>query len=211
MSIATLKKKTGYLYNSQSVGYKNFSLNGTHRSQGWVGQTMLSRSLPRTLARGNVNCGHGGLYGSYNDNIHPITSGLVNWNDNQVIKSSVGNTMGMLEKRNNCLNNFDCRKIKPSVKKLNNYQSKIAKCALASHEASKTKNVNTTGCCSIANAPYMKKDYINMFTHKIVGGVTKDLHVLSESRYIDIKTSKCLGDSTNIYYIGYRRCPLPGN
>jgi len=43
MSIATLKRKTMTEYNRMSVGYTNFSLNGTRRNQGYVGQTMLSR------------------------------------------------------------------------------------------------------------------------------------------------------------------------
>ena len=46
MSIVTLKKKTQSQYNNVSVGHRQFSLNGTHRSPGWVGQTTLSRSLP---------------------------------------------------------------------------------------------------------------------------------------------------------------------
>ena len=60
MSIATLKRKSQTKYNNMSVGQPFFSLNGTHRNQGYVGQTSLSRSLPRTLMRGNVVRGHGG-------------------------------------------------------------------------------------------------------------------------------------------------------
>jgi len=55
MSIATLKRKTQTQYNNMSVGSKTgFSLNGTHRSQGYIGQTSLSRSLPKTLMKGNI-------------------------------------------------------------------------------------------------------------------------------------------------------------
>ena len=53
MSIVALKRKTNTQYNNMSANRKGFSLNGTHRSQGYVGQTVLSRSLPRTLMRGN--------------------------------------------------------------------------------------------------------------------------------------------------------------
>ena len=49
MSIVTLKRKTQNQYHNLSVGQHQFSLNGGHRSQGFVGQTSLSRSLPRTL------------------------------------------------------------------------------------------------------------------------------------------------------------------
>jgi hypothetical protein len=96
MSIVTLKRKTDTKYNNMSVGSKTgFSLNGTHRSQGYVGQTMLSRSLPRTLMKGNVAKGHGGCCGSYPQH-GIIQSAITNLNDPSVIKSSVINTAGMI-------------------------------------------------------------------------------------------------------------------
>ena len=96
MSIATLKKKTGSQYNNMSVGSKNgFSLNGTHRSQGYVGQTSLSRSLPTTSMRGNAAKGYGGCCGKYE--IRPIIqSAVVSLNNPNVVKSSVLNTSGMI-------------------------------------------------------------------------------------------------------------------
>ena len=99
MSIATLKKKTKAQYNNLSVGSKNgFSLNGTHRNQGYVGQTSLSRSLPRTLMKGNVVKGHGGCCGTFN--ISPVVSSAVtSLNNPNVVKSSVLNTKGMLSTR----------------------------------------------------------------------------------------------------------------
>ena len=36
MSLATLKKKTQAQYRNVSVGQPQFSINGTHRSQGYV-------------------------------------------------------------------------------------------------------------------------------------------------------------------------------
>jgi hypothetical protein len=48
MSITTLKRKTSAKYNNSSVGQKQFSINGTTKNQGWVGQTSLSRSFPMT-------------------------------------------------------------------------------------------------------------------------------------------------------------------
>ena len=44
MSLATLKKKTAAKYNNSSVGQRNFSLNGTHRSQGFIGQDLRHES-----------------------------------------------------------------------------------------------------------------------------------------------------------------------
>jgi hypothetical protein len=99
MSIVTLKKKTANKYNNLSVGQTRFSLNGSHRSQGFVGQTMLSRSLPRTLMKGNVARGYGGLNGSYaSGSIIRQGTGLGNncLNDVRYVKSSVLDTNGMI-------------------------------------------------------------------------------------------------------------------
>jgi hypothetical protein len=68
MSIATLKKKSYAKYNNSSVGQKQFSINGTTRNQGWVGQTSLSRSYPMT---------------------QNIVSGINSLNDNTIVKPSV--------------------------------------------------------------------------------------------------------------------------
>lgn len=95
MSIATLKRKTKEQYNNSSVGYKNFSINGTTRNSGWVGQTMLSRHFPRTPMKGNTAVGHGGLNGTYFQG-NSIVSGINYLNDNTVIKPSVVSTKGML-------------------------------------------------------------------------------------------------------------------
>ena len=99
MSIATLKRKSQVKYNNMSVGSTNgFSLNGTHRSQGYVGQTSLSRSLPRSLMNGDTLRGHGGCSGTYR--IMPVVNNETKTlNDNSVIKSSVSNTDGMIENK----------------------------------------------------------------------------------------------------------------
>jgi hypothetical protein len=95
MSIATLKKKTQARYNNNSVGFSQFSLNGTHRNQGYVGQDTLGRSLPRTLAKGNTLRGYGGCCGTYH--ITPsILSGITSTEDNHVVKPSVLDNNGMI-------------------------------------------------------------------------------------------------------------------
>lgn len=95
MSIATMKRKTASQYNNMSVGQKAFSLNGTHRSQGYVGQTSLSRSLPRTLYNGNVPRGHGGCCGTYHI-AHVVQSATTSTNDINVVKPSVLSNDGMI-------------------------------------------------------------------------------------------------------------------
>lgn len=105
MSEATLKRKSRTLYRNLSVNsVKGFSINGTRRSQGYVGQTSLSRSLPRTLMRGNVARGSGGCCGTYYQG--PIVRSAVPFDSNasgesannnpDVVKSSVLGTGGMI-------------------------------------------------------------------------------------------------------------------
>lgn len=103
MSIVTLKRATASKYNNMSVNKKQFSLNGTHRSQGFVGQTSLSRSLPRTLMRGNTIRGHGGFNGTYP--VKPVVTegtglGTNMLNNPNVVKSSVLDTNGQQMTRN---------------------------------------------------------------------------------------------------------------
>lgn len=97
MSIVALKRKTESQYRNMSVGAPNgFSLNGTHRSQGYVGQTSLSRTLVRTLAKGPTLKGHGGCCGQYP--IHNITTSpdMSTLENPAVVKPSVMNTNGLL-------------------------------------------------------------------------------------------------------------------
>ena len=97
MSVATLKRKTQTQYNNMSVGStKGFSLNGTRRSQGYVGQTTLSRSLPRTLMNGITPRGHGGCCGRY-PNKAIVQSAVISLNDPTVVKPSVLSSYGRIE------------------------------------------------------------------------------------------------------------------
>jgi len=101
MSIATLKRKTQAQYNI-SVGQHGFSLNGTHRSQGYVGQTSLSRSLPRTPMNGPTARGYGGNYFG-----RIVQSGVTSLNDPTVVKQSVITTRGMLDEKLQCMSNIE--------------------------------------------------------------------------------------------------------
>ena len=98
MSLATFKKKTAHKYKNNSVDQKQFSINGTRRSQGYVGQTSLSRNNLRTPASGNSLQGHGTCCGQY-----PIqavsTSSIFTTNDPTMVKPSVLGSKGMLQKR----------------------------------------------------------------------------------------------------------------
>jgi hypothetical protein len=96
MSIATLKKKTNVQYNNMSVNSRNgFSLNGGHRSQGYVGQDTRGRFLSRTLMKGNTIRGHGGCCGLY-PVYNVVKSSFVTTENPNIIKSSVINNSGMI-------------------------------------------------------------------------------------------------------------------
>jgi hypothetical protein len=99
MSIATLKRKSLTKYNNMSVGQNGFSLNGTHRNQGYIGQTSLSRSLSQTPMKDNTPKGSGGCCGTYL--VTPIVQSAVkSTEDSSVVKKTVMNTSGMLSSRN---------------------------------------------------------------------------------------------------------------
>jgi len=100
MSLATFKKKTQNKIGTMSVGQKQFSINGTRRLQGFVGQNIISRSFPKTPMSNGTARGHGGCCGSYykGQNISPLCAG--DWtNDPTVVKGSVLNNSGQLELR----------------------------------------------------------------------------------------------------------------
>jgi hypothetical protein len=99
MSIATLKKKTKAQYNNSSVGQPQFSLNGTRRSAGYVGQDMLGRSLVRSLMRGGALKGHGGDGGNYPTPQIKTSPEMSILNDTAVVKPSSLNSSGLLMSR----------------------------------------------------------------------------------------------------------------
>lgn len=95
MSIATLKKKTAAKYNNNSVGEQLFSINGTHRNQGYVGQTSLSRFTSRTLVRNGGLRNHGGCCGTF-DIGKPVLTGISTTEDSNIVKPSVLSNDGMI-------------------------------------------------------------------------------------------------------------------
>jgi hypothetical protein len=96
MSIVTLKRKSQAQYRNISHTPDGFSLNGTHRSQGFVGQTSLSRSFPRTIMKGSTAKGSGGCCGKYpQGNI--IQSGVNSLEDIHIVKKSVLSTHGLID------------------------------------------------------------------------------------------------------------------
>jgi len=96
MSISTLKRKTQAQYNNSSVGHPSFSLNGTRRSAGYVGQDTLGRSLIRSLSRGGALKGHGGCCGKYPMPQIKTSPEMACLNNASVVKSSSLNNNGLI-------------------------------------------------------------------------------------------------------------------
>jgi len=182
MSIATLKRKTNVQYNNMSVGLKGFSLNGTLRNQGYIGQTSLSRSLPRTLMKGNTPHGYGGCCGKFE--IMPnIQSAVTSLNDPNVVKLSVVGTTGMLEKKTECCHFI----VKPDANQHNNeqgiYVDNLARKTMGIiNQCNKTTNTVNTHC--YAN--------YNPFFRRVIPNFTK-----SESKYIPITAKDYLKKRNN--------------
>lgn len=196
MSIVTLKKKTQVQYNNMSVGSKTgFSLNGTHRNQGYVGQTSLSRSLPRTLMRGGAPRGHGGCCGQFPiRNIVP--SAVTSTEDPTVIKSSTLTTSGMLDTKYRWVNRpFPYATVKPD----NNLHMTTA----SDHIRLLKKKTLTNVAAIDANAtPYSERCHgvvrkcmnYNSFYRKAVCNFTKpesDYVPISSGQYIENLNKKC--------------------
>lgn len=131
MSIVALKRKTEAKYNNNSVNQiSGFSLNGTRRNQGYIGQTSLSRSLSRTLMKGTAVKGHGGCCGTYTYGPVVRSASSLCLEDSSVVKGSVLSSKGMLKERFVCDDN--CNSVKPDANNnLNNHSDVIRRRAKA--------------------------------------------------------------------------------
>jgi len=197
MSIVTLKKKTQTQYNNMSVGMKGFSLNGTHRSQGYVGQTNLSRSLPKTNMKGNVACGHGGCCGTFRQ-MPIVQSAVVSLNDPSVVKSSVLGTHGLIETKYQWIKRPQpFSTVKPDNNKHLNRQSdyvtnlgKQTISCISAYDASLNINIfNKT-----LNQPCCKNADANLFPTRSTALFTKPLNYfvpISAGEYLLKKHQKC--------------------
>jgi hypothetical protein len=99
MSVYTLKRKTDAQYNNNSVGYRQFSINGTRRSNSSYIHDSLStsKSQVRNLCKsGQINpIGYGGCCNTYRRQNY-CTNGLNDLNNPSVVKSSVLSNYGSI-------------------------------------------------------------------------------------------------------------------
>ena len=98
MSLATLKKKTAAKYKNSSVNQRQFALNGTHRNQGFIGQTSFSRTNLSTPASGIAFQGYGTCCSQYKIS-EVATTSIHSTEDSSVVKPSVLSSKGMIQKR----------------------------------------------------------------------------------------------------------------
>jgi len=215
MSIVTLKKKTAVKYNNMSVSQPLFSLNGTHRSQGFVGQTSLSRSLSRTLSKNGGYKNYGGCCGTFKIG-EMVKSVSKSTEDITVVKGSTINTRGLLH-----VNKYTClwRPAPYTTVKMDSTQN-------LNSQSQYIQNVQKT---TIAIADECKRDISDPCTNCILvrprytpfkkaENITKpesDFVAISQGEYL-LKLDKKCGEIDQAKYEQNKNnkcnsCALPGN
>ena len=188
MPIATLKTKTQHKYNNMSVGYNQFSLNGTRRSQGYVGQDNMARSFPLTPMRGNVAKGYGGCCGEYHIQNVTYGSGIHSLNDPKVVKSSVLSTDGMMMTKYRWIRRPQPFSTTDDVS--NTPMDKNRNCALS------TPITVPTDCpkkCPSSTVSYFTTEYLHREPSK---PICKSFPVIDQHDYLTNKTLLCIASSS---------------
>lgn len=211
MSIVTLKHKTASKYNNNSVGFKNFSLNGTTRSQGWVGQDSRSRTLIKTPMKNTTPKGTGGgCCGQYP--IHIVNpSDIFTTNVNSVIKPSVLSNYGSIRTHYRWIwRPQPFTTVKPDSNiSLNNSSGaqtlNLQRAVLNSINVFDASNNAIPGLAdanpNVVNNPYIYK-YTNYQKRALCPAITKFVGPLDQSTYIAKNIdSACINSTvTNVQY-----------
>ncbi len=225
MSLVALKRKTAAIQNL-STGQKGFSINGTHRSQGYVGQTSLSRSIIHT-PHGQTGAfeGHGGCCGKFPTTTNIRASETFSLEDETVVKKSVLSTAGMLSNRNRWLKRSAPYTSTKLTSAWTNGQGdyiaylkkKAAKCDPSqADKLLNNKEVNSvaTNKCTTTNitrkdgAPVFKKTTVCTYTKPV-----SDYTSVSQSEHIFKLHDKCADQDSEIFKIvsTTQRSPLIGS
>lgn len=195
MSIATLKKKTHAKYNNLSVGQKQFSINGTTRNQGYIGQTSLSRSLIHTPLKDSVPRGHGSCCSTPQPIIK--ASEIYSLEDNTVVKPSVLSTKGLLASRYRWINRPFPNTVVKNVSSINDQTDYIARLknrTLRNIEnycppPEAGKNVGKRVCSSTV---LKTANGFSIFSKsKVNCDVAKDMETKSQTKYVMSLQDKC--------------------
>ena len=218
MSIVALKRKTAALYNNLSVNQKQFSINGTTRNQGYVGQTSLSRSIIHTPCKGAVFKDYNGRY--TNPNIKASETNSLE--DNTVVKKSVLSFKGMLATRERWINRpFPNSVVKPDAGKNVNdqadYISRLKKKTLSDiatycpPDAAKTTGFVAKQCSTVTKtltgAPLFTPVNVVCKIAKPESTYTS----VSQTQYLESLIEKCAEQDTYKFVSSVKRTPFVGN
>jgi|UniRef100_A0A6C0IRA6 hypothetical protein len=198
MSIVALKRKTDATYKNLSTNQPTgFSLNGTRRLQGYVGQTSLSRHLSFTPMKGTVIKGHGGCCGTYTTGPIVRSASSINVEDNTVVKGSVLTTAGMLAERFNC---SPCNTVKPTMQDQSDYSKKLKKKAIAcdTNEYRTTCSTNTSLKVSILSRLNFAKP-VSAYSS------------ISSGEQVDKLNKKCTDNDPNLIPFNVKKTPFAGS
>lgn len=215
MSIATLKRKTAVKYNNMSVSKPLFSLNGTHRSQGFVGQTSLSRSLSRTLSKNGGYKNYGGCCGTFKIG-EMVESSIKSTEDITVVKGSTINTRGLLH-----VNKYTClwRPSPYTTVKMDSNQNLNSQSQYIKNVQKKTIAIADTCKKGIANpctnCNLVRPRYTPFKNAGIVTKPESDFVAISQGEYL-LKLDKKCGAIDDAKYAENNNnkcnsCALPGN
>jgi hypothetical protein len=191
MSIATLKRKTMTQYRNMSVDSPNgFSINGTHRNQGFVGQTNLSRFTSRTTIRVNAPHTLGEPY-----TIGPVVmSGITSLEDSTVVKSSVLGTKGLIDTKYRWVRRgLPFMSVKPDNNLNMNTQQEYVehkkKTTLVADCPKSNAILDYSGCNELPSKQKPNKGHVV----PVCGETTKtDPTAMSYDKYMDILKKKCV-------------------
>jgi hypothetical protein len=206
MSIVALKRKTEALYKNLSVGQKNFSINGTTRNQGYIGQTSLSRSLTHTPHKGFSAKGSGGNSGEYDTSVDIPASEICCLEDTSVVKKSVLSTKGMLATKNRWITRpFPHSSVKPdynrNVNDQGDYLTRLVKKTITNIEVIEKENTEcpqilpivqnscSTSMKNLVGAPLFSKSTMNKCPKNLTP--IKTINFISQSDRIILLHDKC--------------------
>ena len=224
MSLVALKRKTAAMQNL-STGQKGFSINGTHRSQGYIGQTSLSRSLINT-PHGQTGApeGHGGCCGDFSTTTNIRASETFSLEDENVVKTSVLSSTGMLSNRNRWLKRsapYTSTKLAAGwTNGQGDYiaylKKKAAKCdPTQADKLLNDKEVNSVAISKCTTTNITRKDGAPVFNKTTICTFTKpvsDYTSISQGEHIFKLHDKCADQDDVLFKIvsNTRRTPLPG-
>jgi hypothetical protein len=207
MSLAVLKRKTAAKYNNSSVGVSQFSLNGTRRGLGYIGQDSRGRHVSRTLMRDGAARGHGGCCGKYDSKM--LSTGICSLNDTNVAKKSSMNNLGQLMTRYKWINSG-----KGTVKVDSNqdtYSSNVY-----TKKMRDRKLIEADNCTEPSEKPPVCKPTVPMSRKTLECNITKDITrieggpAMDSSLYALGLGKKCVSNDPEPVS-SIERGPLPGN